>query len=120
MALGHPVVAVVNCMLVALSLLALVGLRYPVKMLPVLLFESAWKLIWLGAVALPLWLGDGMDHATREVAGAALWVVIIIAVVPWHFASGSTWPLPASAGDHRPEPVVHMEIEALTAIDAQR
>jgi hypothetical protein len=44
-------------------------------MLPILLFEAAWKLLWLGAVAVPLWLGDGMDPATSEVAGSVLWVV---------------------------------------------
>ena len=31
------------CLLVAMSLLALLGLRYPVKLLPLLLFESAWS-----------------------------------------------------------------------------
>ncbi|HSK32301.1 MAG TPA: hypothetical protein VK903_02335, partial [Propionicimonas sp.] len=41
------------CLLVAMSLLAFLGLRYPVKLLPLLLFESAWKLLWLGLVALP-------------------------------------------------------------------
>ncbi|WP_180936087.1 hypothetical protein [Nocardioides ungokensis] len=70
-------------MLVAMSVLALVGLRYPQRMLPILLFEVGWKLIWLGVVALPLWLGGDLTAATREQAAAVLWVVIIIAVVPW-------------------------------------
>jgi hypothetical protein len=39
-------------------------------MLPILLFESAWKLLWLGAVAAPLWIAGDMDAATSEVAGA--------------------------------------------------
>lgn len=76
---------VTKYMLVAMGLLALLGLRYPVKMLPILLFESAWKLLWLGAVAVPRWIGGDMDAATSEVAGAALWVVIIVAVIPWRY-----------------------------------
>ncbi len=72
-------------MLVAMGLLALVGLRYPVKMLPILLFESAWKMLWLGAIAVPLWIRGDMNAATSEVAGSVLWVVIILAVIPWRY-----------------------------------
>jgi len=73
----------VECLLVAMSLLALLGLRYPERMLPILLFEVAWKLIWLGVVALPAWLAGRLDDATREQTGTILWVVLIIAVIPW-------------------------------------
>ena len=76
----------VIAMLVAMSVLALVGLRHPVRMLPLLLFEVCWKLLWLAAVALPLWLDDALDAATREQTAAVLWVVIILAVVPWRAA----------------------------------
>ena len=85
-------------MLVAMSVLALLGLRYPQRMLPILLFEVAWKLIWLGVVALPLWLDDNLTGGTRVQTGAVLWVVIIIAVVPWRhvvrqfvIARGERW-----------------------------
>ncbi len=76
---------VVTCMLTALSLLALWGVRYPLRMLPVLLFESAWKLIWLTVVALPMWTGDEMDAATLEVVFSCLLVVVVLAVVPWRY-----------------------------------
>ncbi len=76
-------------MLVAMSVLALLGLRYPQRMLPILLFEVGWKLIWLGIVALPLWLDGNLTGATRDQASAVLYVVVIIAVVPWrHVVSG--------------------------------
>jgi hypothetical protein len=86
------------CMLVAMSLLAFLGLRYPVKLLPVLLFESAWKLLWFGAVALPTALTSDLDDATTEVAFNSSLVVVILAVTPWRYvwreyvsASGDRW-----------------------------
>ncbi|MFH5823089.1 hypothetical protein [Georgenia sp. AZ-5] len=98
--------SVVVCMLVAMSLLALLGIRYPVQMLPLLLFETAWKLIWLAVVALPLWTADRMDPATWETTFACLWVVIVLAVIPWrhvitHYVTkpGDRWrPVHADSG----------------------
>lgn len=91
----------VECMLVAMSVLALMGLRHPVRMLPILLFEVAWKLTWLGVVALPLWMDGTLGGATRTQAGSVLWVVIVIAVVPWRhvlakfvFSSAEPWRMP--------------------------
>ena len=56
-----------TCMLVALSLLAFLGLRYPLQMLPILLFELGWKFIWVAVVVLPLWISNQMDPATLQV-----------------------------------------------------
>src|SRR3712207_5823891 len=58
---------VVTCLLTAMSLLAFLGLRYPVRMLPILLFEVAWKLLWFATVAIPHLVADAMNAATREV-----------------------------------------------------
>jgi hypothetical protein len=71
--------------LVALSLLWFLGLRYPLQMLPVLLFEIAWKFIWMIAVVLPLWISDQLDPATVNVFYTCLVVVIPIAVIPWRY-----------------------------------
>jgi hypothetical protein len=89
---------VVACILTAMSLLAFLGLRYPVKLLPLLLLESAWKLLWLGAVALPLARSGDLDSAAREVVFNCSLVVVILAVTPWGFvwrqyvlARGERW-----------------------------
>jgi len=86
------------CILVAVSLLAFLGLRYPVKLLPVLLFESAWKPLWLGLVALPRALDGTMDKATSDIAFNCSFVVLILAVTPWAYvwrtyvrATGDRW-----------------------------
>lgn len=76
---------VVTCMLVALSLLSFLGLRYPLQMLPILLFELAWKVIWVTVVALPLWAGNGLDPATLQVFYSCLVVVLVLAVIPWRY-----------------------------------
>lgn len=58
---------VVACLLTAMSLLAFLGLRYPIRMLPILLFEVTWKVIWIAAVALPHLVADDINAATGEV-----------------------------------------------------
>lgn len=73
------------CLLTALSLLALLGLRYPVKLLPLLLFESAWKALWLALVALPQALSGGLDAATTDTLVRSSLVVVILAVIPWRY-----------------------------------
>jgi hypothetical protein len=74
---------VVTCLLPAMSLLAFLGLRYPVRMLPIL-FEVAWKVLWIAVIAIRL-VADDMNAATREVLFSCSFVVIIIAVIPWGY-----------------------------------
>ncbi len=77
---------VVCSLLAAVSVLAALGIRYPLQMLPVLLFEILWKAIWLIAVALPLWRADALDARTMETVRDCLPVVILVAVMPWRYA----------------------------------
>jgi hypothetical protein len=71
------------CMLTAMSVLAFLGIRQPVRLLPVLVLESAWKLLWLSVVALPQAVDGSLGPDTREVAVNCLLVVVILAVTPW-------------------------------------
>ena len=89
---------VVAVLLTAMSLLAFLGLRYPIRLLPILIFESLWKLIWLGVVALPAVAAGHVDQATSQLIISCSLVVIILAVVPWRYvaqhyvtAKGDAW-----------------------------
>jgi hypothetical protein len=76
---------VVTCMLCSLSLLAILGIRYPLQMLPLLFWEIGWKTIWLLSVALRQWSAGGLDPTFGGTLFACLFVVIFLAIVPWPY-----------------------------------
>ena len=81
-----PLMNSVACsLLAAVSVLAAVGIRYPLQMLPVLLFEIVWKSIWLIAVALPLWSANQIDARTWETVRDCLFGAILIPLIPWRY-----------------------------------
>lgn len=81
---GWPLMnGVVGGMMAAVSLLAALGLRYPLRMLPVLLFELLWKTIWLASVALPLWSSGRIDSRTTTTVFECLFAIILIPLIPW-------------------------------------
>ena len=91
--------AVVLSVLAAMALLAVVGLRYPLKMLPLLFFELLWKAIWLLAFGLPLALSGRLGPETTEtLTGVLMGVVLVPLVTPWGYvlkhylkAPGDRW-----------------------------
>jgi hypothetical protein len=78
---------VVACLLTGMSLLAFLGLRYPVGMLPILLFEVAWKVIWVGTVAIPHLIANDLSTEAGDVLFKCSFDVVILAVIPWRY----TW-----------------------------
>jgi hypothetical protein len=101
---------VVVCMLTALSLLALLGLRYPLQMLPVLLFELLWKIVWLSAVALPLWTAGTLDEERAASAVECLVGALLIPLIPWRYVfanyvtrAGERWRNVASGERSEPQ-----------------
>ena len=76
---------VVKCMLTAFSLLCIVGIRYPLQMLPVLLWEMAWKSLWLLLVALPAWQSGTMDDTIMTTAVECAVGIIIPIAIPWGY-----------------------------------
>jgi hypothetical protein len=90
---------VARALLAALGLLALLGVRYPVKMLPIMLFELAWKTIWVLAIGLPLRMAGQLDAAKAQtLVDCSVGVVICLVVIPWPYvidtyfrSSGDRW-----------------------------
>ncbi|MFZ3285890.1 MAG: hypothetical protein WA191_03520 [Telluria sp.] len=77
---------VVRALLGALALVSLLGLRYPLQMLPLLIFELLWKVIWIVAFALPMWAGPGLDaYASETLFACGMGVVLVPLVLPWGF-----------------------------------
>ena len=74
-----------GAMLGAMALVSALGIRYPLQMLPVLLFEFAWKLIWVLAILLPKWSSGQMDPATMESAPSILMGAIVPLIIPWRY-----------------------------------
>jgi hypothetical protein len=77
--------SIIMSMLGALGALSLLGLRYPLQMLPLLFFELAWKVIWLTRIALPLWLQHRLGPGYAETAGECLLVVVVPIAIPWDY-----------------------------------
>jgi hypothetical protein len=99
--IGHEPTArgVIPSMLGAMWVLACFGLRYPLQMIPVLLFELLWKTIWLVDYGLPQWrAGVNTTQFTEDFKAIAIFPVIVILVIPWGYVfrhylkkSGARW-----------------------------
>ena len=86
--IGHEPTArgVIPSMLAGVWLLACFGLRYPVQMLPLLLFELAWKTIWLVDYGLPQRMaGVNTAQFTEDFQAIALGPLLLIPVIPWGY-----------------------------------
>jgi hypothetical protein len=89
---------VVAALLAAMGVLAFVGLRYPVQLLPILVFECLWKSIWLTTIALPHLVAGDMSPEMTTMMSSVLVYVVVIALTPWDYvwqryvrAPGDPW-----------------------------
>ena len=77
---------VIPSLLGGVWLLAFFGLRYPLQMLPVLMFELAWKTIWLLAFGLRQWLSGAVPPTFAEDFPAiTAGVILMPLVIPWAY-----------------------------------
>jgi hypothetical protein len=86
--LSHPLASrgVIPSLLGAVWLLAFLGLRYPLKMLPLLMFEFAWKLIWMLAYGLSQWRSGQQPPTFAEDFTNIAFGAILLVVIPWGYA----------------------------------
>ena len=77
---------VIPSLLGGVWLLAFLGLRYPVQMLPLLMFEFAWKAIWMLDFGLRQWfIGEMPSTFNDDFFAIALGVILMPVVIPWGF-----------------------------------
>jgi hypothetical protein len=98
---SHPVISrgVIPSLLGAVWVLAFVGLKYPLKMLPLLMFEFAWKSIWMLAYGLPQWYAGQLPATFAEDSfNIGVGVILMPLVIPWGYVyrhyvkqSGARW-----------------------------
>jgi hypothetical protein len=101
------------CLLSTVAILAVFGLRYPVKMIPVLLFELVWKVTWLVAIGLPLRQAGPLQADFADTWFANVFgLVVLVVVLPWGYIartyfreSGDRW-VPARRAAHNVEPAL--------------
>jgi hypothetical protein len=70
----------------ALSVLSALGLRYPLKMVPLLLLQMFYKAVWILAVGLPMW---SAVRATDLAHAMVIGVIVDLIAIPWLYVVAS-------------------------------
>lgn len=70
-----------------LWIMCMIGFLYPLKMLPVLLFEIIWKLVWLLFIGLPQWFsGVGSPRLGEDMIMVGLIPIVLgPLLLPWGY-----------------------------------
>jgi len=78
----NPTDAMVSCVWTAFATLAVQGIFRPLKMLPIVLLEIFYKVLWLILVAYPLWSKGTLAGSPAEgTTSAFLWGILPIVAV---------------------------------------
>jgi hypothetical protein len=98
----EPIDAVVWCVWAAFATLAGLGIIRPLKMLPIVLLEIFYKVLWLLVVAYPLWSRGTLAGSPAEgITSAFLWVILPIVAMPWGYAFANYIYSPRHQPRHR-------------------
>jgi len=86
----------IKAFLTGLWLMSFLAIRYPRKMLPIFLFEFAWKAVWLLVFGLPQWIsGDGSPRLNQDLLEIGLTPILLALVIPWGYVWSSYFKRPA-------------------------
>ena len=78
----------IDGMTAGLWVMSFLGLRYPLRMLPIFLFEFVWKTIWLLAFGLPGWMAGRADpQFSEDLILIGLGPLVFGLIIPW----GHVW-----------------------------
>jgi len=69
----------------AYSLLMLLGVQLPIRMLPLLLLQLLYKVIWLIGGTHPLWSTGHLNLVSGTMTFFAVVVVLDLIIIPWPF-----------------------------------
>ena len=89
-----PLAAVAISMWAGCSVLSVFGLINPLKWIPLVLFEIAYKSIWLVVVAYPMWSTGQLAGSRAEgIALSFLPVILPLLAMPWGYVLRThVWP----------------------------
>jgi hypothetical protein len=88
-----------TAMVSGLWVMAFLIVRYPLKLVPLFLFEITWKLLWLIFFGLPQWWsGVGPPSLAQDLWSIGAFPIVCALVIPWGYvwrhyvkAPGDRW-----------------------------
>jgi len=76
----------IDSMFGGLWVMGVFGLRYPLQMLPIFLFEFVWKTIWVLAFGLPQWIaGVGSPRLSNDLISIGNGPILFGLIIPWGY-----------------------------------
>ena len=92
---------VFSSMLAAMFFLSFLVIRHPLQMLPILILEMVWKIVWLAFFGLPQWLAGLAlpgSQLSRDLVGVGGGAILFGLLIPWGYvwrnyvkAPGDRW-----------------------------
>ena len=75
-----------DSMFAGLWIMGILGVRYPLQMLPIFLFEFVWKTVWLLAFGLPQWMArGGSPRLLEDLIAIGNGPILFGLIIPWGY-----------------------------------